>query len=213
MTNRGPIIAAVVFLLLAVLAFFFVLRPKMKEVDVAEQELEQAQGEEQILRAELSRLQQVEREAPRIRRELARLRKEIPPVADLPGLINILQSAADRSGVEFFSISPGDPTALGAVPAAEIPAQIQVAGSFFQIDEFLFRVEHLRRAAEVLSVSVGEGEGGFPSLTLNLEARFYTTDLDAGPGAGVAATPEPETSPTPGASPSPEASPTETPGV
>lgn len=208
MRQRAPVIVGVIFFLVALLAFFFVVRPKMKEVDVAQQDLETAQQEEQTLKAELERLRQVEREAPQIREELAVLRKELPPVADLPGLINLLQSAADRAGVDFFAVSPGDPEVVEGVPAAQIPAQIQVVGGFFQVDEFLFRVESLRRAAKVVNVSVSESADGLPEISVTIDARFYTTDVDAGPGSSAAVAPAPETSPSPGASPGPGTSPT-----
>ena len=211
MRRQAPIVAGVAFFLVALLLFFFLVRPKMNEVKEAEEALTTAQTEEQTLRAELARLQQVEREAPQIREELAVLRKRIPPVADLPGMINLLQRAADRSGVDFFAVSPGDPTVVEGVAAAEIPAQIQVIGGFFQVDEFLFRLESLRRAAKVLSVTMGEASDGLPQLSVTLDARFYTTDVDAGPGSAVTPEPSPspaaETSPSPGASPAPAESP------
>ena len=120
-------------------------------------------------------------------------------MADLPGIINQIQTAADRSGVDFFSISPGDPVPAGGVTAAEIPVTIQVNGGFFQVDEFLFRLETLRRAAKVMSLTVSEGPDGFPQLSVTMNVLFYTTDVDAGPGAPVpAVSPSPEASPTPG---------------
>jgi hypothetical protein len=121
-------------------------------------------------------------------------------------------------------VAPGDPAAPPTGGAAEIPATIQVIGNFFPVDEFLFRLETLRRAAKVVSVGVGAGPDGLPQISVSLDTRFYTTDVDAGPGAappapGGAPTPGTEASPSPGATPSPGASPTapavptETPGA
>jgi Tfp pilus assembly protein PilO len=206
-TRRGPIIAAVVTLVLAIAVFFLLVYPKMGEVRETEDELEQAQQEELTLQTELDRLQAAREQAPEIQRQLARFRRQIPPVADLPGLINELQDIADISGVDFFAISPGTPTAT-TQGAAEIPATVQVIGTFFPVDEFLFRLETMPRAAKAVSVTVAEGPEGLPQIDVTMDVRFYTTDTEAGPGAAV----EP-TTPEPSPSPSPSPSPTESPGA
>ncbi len=212
MSRRGPLIAGIVFLLAAILLYFFLVSPKMKEVGEAEDRLDAAVSEEQSLQSTLARLQEVQRDAPEIRRELAVVRQKVPPVADLPGLINLLQAAADSAGVDFFAVSPGDPEPAPAGNAVEIPAQIRVVGDFFAVDEFLFRLETLKRAAEVVTLGMTAGPDGLPGLQMELQAIFFTTDLDAGPGAAAPApTPSPAPSPSPGASPSPAVSPT--PGV
>lgn len=207
MNRRAPLFIGIAFLLVAILAYFFLVSPKMGEVKEAEDALEEAQSEQTTLEAELARLQQAERDAPAIRRQLARIRQKLPPVADLPGLINLLQDAADTSGVDFFSVSPGDPEPDVTGRAAVIPAGIQVIGGFFPVDEFLFRLETLRRAAKVVTISTTEGPDGAPQLQITLAAEFYTTDTTAGPGAPAAS---PSPTPSPGASPSPGVSPTPT---
>jgi Tfp pilus assembly protein PilO len=207
--RRGPIIAAVVAVVLAIAVFFLLVYPKMGEVRDTEDELEQAQQEELTLQTELDRLQAAREQAPEIQRQLARFRRQIPPVADLPGLINELQDIADIAGVDFFAISPGTPTATTA-GAAEIPATVQVVGTFFPVDEFLFRLETLPRASKAVSVTVAEGPEGLPQIDVTMDVRFYTTDTEAGPGAAVE-TPAPGATASP--SPSPSPSPTESPGA
>jgi Tfp pilus assembly protein PilO len=208
--RRGPIIAAVVAVVLAIAVFFLLVFPKMGEVRDTEDELEQAQQEELTLQTELDRLQAAREQAPEIQRQLARFRRQIPPVADLPGLINELQDVADVSGVDFFAISPGTPTATPQATAAEIPATIQVVGTFFPVDEFLFRLETLPRASKAVSVTVAEGPEGLPQIDVTLDVRFYTTDTEAGPGAAVET---PALGATASPSPSPSPSPTESPGA
>jgi Tfp pilus assembly protein PilO len=217
-SRRGPLIAAIVSFLLAVLAVAFLVLPKMGDVDEAEQRLARAEHDEVALQTELSRLQAAAENADQLRRELARFRRAVPPVADLPGVINELQTSADVAGVDFFSVTPTDPLPVPAGDAAEVPAQIQVVGGFFPVDEFLFRLETLQRASKVTTVSVAEGPDGLPQLQVTLDVRFYTTDIDAGPGAAAPAGAEaaPPASPSPGASPTagtPAALPTPTPGA
>jgi Tfp pilus assembly protein PilO len=204
--RRAPIFAALIVVALAVALFFLLVFPKMGEVGEAEDELEQAQREELTLQTQLATLQAARDQAPEIQRQLARLRRQIPPVADLPGVINELQDITDVSGVDFFAISPGQPTPAPQGQAAEIPAQVQVVGTFFPVDEFLFRLETLPRASKVVSITVAEGPEGLPQIDVTMDVRFYTTDTEAGPGASV----DTETAPGATASPSPAASPTPT---
>jgi len=209
MSRRGPIIVLAISVVLAILLFFFLVMPKMREVSRTEESVEQARAQELSLRAELARLQGVRENAQQIRRQVARFRRAVPPVADLPGLINALQDAADVSDVEFFSVSPGTPVAFPTVAASEIPAEVQVIGGFFQVDEFLFRLETMNRAAKVISVSVGPGPDSLPQIQVSMSVEFYTTDPTSGPGTVPVEleeeTPSPEASPTP----TPTASPTE----
>ena len=210
MNRRAPLIAGLVFVVLAVAAVLLLVMPKMSDVGEAQDRLEGFEQDEVALQAELSRLQEAAENAPQLRRELAKFRRAVPPVADLPGLINLLQTAADTAGVDFFSIAPGTPV-VASQGAAEVPATIQVVGGFFPVDEFLFRLETLQRASKVPTVTVAEGPDGLPQINVQLEVRFFTTDVEAGPGAAPpapAASPAPGTSPAPGSSPSPGTSPT-----
>lgn len=213
MNRRAPIIAGVAAFLVAVLVFVFLVFPKFGQIDEAETELRQAQQRELTLEAELARLRAAAENLPQLQRQLARFRRAVPPVADLPGLINTLQDAANLAGVDFFSIAPAQPVAAAEAGATEIPASIQVIGTFFPVDEFLFRLETLKRASEVDSIQVTEGPDGLPQISVLMQVTFFTTDPDAGPGAppeapgGAEVSPAPGASPTPGATPSPGTTP------
>jgi len=220
MRTRAPLLVAIAAFILIIGVFFFFVRPRMKAVGEAREQLETAEQDEVGLRAELARLQEARDAAADVRRELARIRREVPPVADLPGLINQLQDAADASEVEFFSISPGDPTPAEGAQAARVPAEIRINGGFFAVDEFLFRLETLSRAAKVITISISPaatiaGEEATDTtgvvttggLQVTMSVEFYTKDISAGPGAPVAdaLSPTPGTSPSPGTTPSPGA--------
>lgn len=213
MNKRAPLFAAlgaVVVLLIFSFAFLF---PKGGQVKSAEEDLDGARGEELSLRQELARLEATRQDAPRIRRELATLRRLVPPVADLPGLINQLQGAANESRVDFFAVSPQVPSASEAGPAVQVPTQVQVIGGFFAVDEFLFLLETLPRAAKITTVDFSAGPDGLPDIQVIMAVTFFTTDTSAGPGAPVESpTPEPSPTPTAGPGETPTAGPSPSPG-
>jgi Tfp pilus assembly protein PilO len=88
--------------------------------------------------------------------------------------------------VDFFSVAPGTPTAAEA-GFSVVPAQIQVTGGYFSLDEFLYRLETLPRAVKVTSLQIspggGEGQAAPAALSMQLSVEFYTTDVSAGPGS------------------------------
>jgi len=188
-SKRAPLIAGAVSIVIALLAVFLLVVPKMNEVTEAEEQLQGAQDEEIALEAQLRALQQAQDAAPETEAEIARIEDEVPPTADLPGLFLLLQGAADQAAVDFFSFTPGGPVADASGSFSTIPSQVLVTGGYFSIDEFLFLLETLPRAAKVTTIAVAPGSDGGSStstsgaLQLQLSVEFYTTDVSAGPGS------------------------------
>jgi Tfp pilus assembly protein PilO len=190
--RRAPLFAGGAFALIAVLAVVLLVLPKMGEVGEAQDELETAQDQELALEAQLRALQDAQAAAPETEREIAELEDQVPPTADLPALFRLLQGAADRSAVDFFSFTPGTP--LPPLPGSTgvfsvIPSQITVTGTYFSIDEFLFLMETLPRAAKVVGITVSPFSSGDvgttteTSLQLLMAIEVYTTDTSAGPAS------------------------------
>jgi Tfp pilus assembly protein PilO len=203
MSRRGPLVAAGVSVLAAVVVVVALLLPRAGAVKQREKDLDRARQQQGQLQAELQQLKQARHDARQVQRELAKLETRIPPTADLPALIRFLQGAADQSAVDFVSISPGPPAASGQI--STIVTQVIAAGSFFSMEEFLFKLETLPRAVKVTQLTVGPGPDGLPQLQVSLTAEVYTTDASAGPGSvpgsTKAAAPVPVT--TPSAEPTP----------
>jgi Tfp pilus assembly protein PilO len=186
--RRAPLIAAGAFVLVGILLVVLLVLPKMGEVGEVQDELTAAQDQEITLEAELRALQEAQADAPETEREIAAIEDQVPPTAELPELFNLLQAAADRSAVDFFSISPGSPVADAAGTFSRIPSSITVTGSYFALDEFLFLMETLPRAAKVLSIAItpqsgAEGTVVTSGLQLLMTIEFYTTDTSAGPAS------------------------------
>jgi Tfp pilus assembly protein PilO len=102
----------------------------------------------------------------------------------------LLQGAADRAAVDFFSFTPGTPVPNPTGSYSTIASQITVSGGYLAIDEFLFLLETLKRAAKVTTLAVTPSAGGegitttsTSNLQLQITVEFYTTDSSAGPGS------------------------------
>jgi Tfp pilus assembly protein PilO len=188
MSRRGPIIAGVIIAVVAVLAVLFLVLPKMNEVSKTQEDVAAAEAQETALRAQLASLKEAEANAPQVKAKIAELSNEVPPTADLPALIRLLSAAADGSAVDFFTVAPGTPQLDPTGAFSSIPTTISVTGGYFALDNFLFRLESLPRAAKVTSVSITPGGAAPPgstvnSLSMQLSVEFFTTDTSAGPGS------------------------------
>ena len=190
MNRRAPIIAGVISAAVAFLAVLLLVLPKMSDVSTTEEELQSAEDQEVALAAQLDALQEAEAAAPKTEQEIGAIEEQVPPTANLPSLFRLLQGAADRSAVDFFSFSPGTPAPNAGGTYSSIASQVTVSGGYFAIDEFLFLLETLPRAAKVTTLAVtpsGAATGGTTISTSNLQLQvtveFYTTDVSAGPGS------------------------------
>ena len=190
MNRRAPIIAGAIVLLVALLAVFPLVLPKMSEVGETEDRLQETQDEEINLAAQLNALEDAQAAAPETELEIAAIDAQVPQTADLPRLFRQLQGAADRAAVDFFSFTPGTPVPNLTGSYSTIASQITVSGGYFAIDQFLFLLETLQRAAKVTTLAVTPSDGGegttttsTSNLQLQITVEFYTTDSSAGPGS------------------------------
>lgn len=187
MNRRAPIVAAAIAVVVTLLLIFLLVLPKMREVGEAEDQLQAAQDQEIALAAELRALQQAQEQAPETEQEIAAIDDAIPPTADLPALFRLLDSAASRAAVDFFSFTPGTPVVDPTSQYSTISSQVTVTGGYFAIDEFLFLLETLPRAAKVTTIAVTgtstTEETTTSSLQLQMTVEFFTTDTSAGPGS------------------------------
>ncbi len=190
MSRRAPLIAAGAFALIAVLAVFFLVRPTMRDVSATNDQVTTAKDQETTLLVQLAALKEAQANAPKVKAQIAEFNDAVPPTADLPGLIRQLTLAADASGVDFFTMSPGTPVLDPSGQFSVITTGISVTGTYFALDQYLFHLETLPRAGKVTSVSISSGGGtGAPGesttnqLSMQLSVNFYTTDTSAGPGS------------------------------
>jgi len=205
MKRKETLIVGAVGVVLAILMVLVLIKPKANAVHAKQAEVVTAQAQQQSLLTTLAQLKADEKDAPADRKLLAGLLVRIPPTADLPGLIRLLNKAADQANVDFLTITPSAPTTSTDGQVSIIPVQLMVTGGFFSIDQYLFQLESLARISTVTNVSLNGGTSGGTQLQASLTVNFFTTDLAAGPGSNPApgSTIGSSASPSPSANPSP----------
>ena len=184
--RRAPLYAGLAVAGVAILMVLLLVLPKMGQVSEAQNQLDQEQRDQQTLESRKSALEDAKAAAPQARKTIAEVHKRIPPTADEPGLILLLQNAAISAGIDVLSLSPGTPVLDTTSGLSKITVGVSATGTYFDVTDFMYQIETLPRAAIVTNLSLAPGETsqtGVPLLTLTASIQTYTSDTSAGPGS------------------------------
>lgn len=201
MNSRNTILAAAVGVLVVLAGWWFLLySPALAEEEQVEQEIAGLDAQVAQLQVDIERRRAVRNDAPSVEADLARYRSLIPDSPDLPALLRQLQFAADESGLDLTSVSPGEPAVIeGVTDVSVMSLAMQVDGSYFQLVDFLRRVEDPDIVARVLLVDSLDvllaDVDDYPTLQTSISGRVFTT----APAEGVDPAPVPTETPTDGA--------------
>lgn len=193
MTRRTKLIAAGACAALLLVWYVALWAPRGRALTDAREREEAAQLAQDDLRVRISRLKAAQRDEPTKRARLETLRAAVPDQPNLGQFILDTNEAANRSGIEFLSISPSQPGAATPEAPAEIGLSLSLAGGYFQVLDFINRLSTGPRLVVIDSLNVG-GLDATGRLSIGMTARMFTTA--GGPPADGATT----TTTAPGAS-------------
>jgi hypothetical protein len=182
-------IAVVAVLLVALVGWFGLVHPKSgaaanlsTQIDAANARLLQAQ----------STFAAAKRQKPVRVANLFRLVKAMPDAVDMSGILLQLSQVAKETGINFESITPGNPVPLTGYSV--VPIKVVFGGSFYDLSDFLLRLRTLvavrhgaldatGRLFAVDTLGFGPARGGFPQIdaTLSVDAFIYAAAAPAGP--------------------------------
>ena len=193
MNRRVLLAGAGAALAILVLWYLLLWSPRGNAIDDAGDRQREAENTLQQLRSELDRLQALRDNEAATRARIEQLRQAIPDEPNLAQFILDANDAANQSGIDFLSIAPTPPAATAAegtagAPPAQVALSINITGGYFQVLDFVNRLNRLTRIVVIDGMNVGAGQGG--SLSVSLTGRMFVTSVPAGTAA-----------PTPGAAP------------
>jgi Tfp pilus assembly protein PilO len=201
MNRRAVVFGALAVVAVVALWWVFVFSPMGDTLDDERDELEQAERQGQTLTAELNQLQDLEERSPEIEAQLGRLSAAIPESPNQADFISGLNAIADESGITWQSVTMQEPTEATAAAPPTTPVQIQIEGGYFQVLDYLNRLEDFERlvVVDAVNLSGAEAEDGATDgdvdefqddltttgdLSVSLTARIFSqTTFDAAPPA------------------------------
>jgi Tfp pilus assembly protein PilO len=133
------IIAGVVAVVLIVAWYFLLFNPTRQELAQLDEQVATATTTLQTTQQQLVRLEEYKKTAPQARVEVVRLGKLLPDGEGQPSLIVELNKTAELAGVTISSISRGSLQA--GQPFGIQMLTLSVSGRFFDIVDFVYRVE------------------------------------------------------------------------
>jgi Tfp pilus assembly protein PilO len=142
MRTRGRevyIIAAVVAVVLIVAWYFLLLSPTLSKISDTNTQITSAQTALDTAKMNVARLETYKKTAPQSREEIVRLGKMLPTSEGIPSLIIELTKTASASGVDLLSITRG--SSQTGSPFGIQTVQLSVSGRFFDVEDFLYRME------------------------------------------------------------------------
>jgi Tfp pilus assembly protein PilO len=181
-TRRTELLVATAgIVLVMVVGTLLLVRPKQQAVAQATADRNSAMAESQALRDDVRALEALKADEAELRTKAELAKAEFPATPNLPALVDALQDAAGQSGVDLVSITPAAPKASTVQPElAEIATGVNVRGGYFQIQDFLSRVENLVKGADPARV---------PPRSVLVQSVSVNSSTDSATGDSAAATP------------------------
>jgi Tfp pilus assembly protein PilO len=161
------------------------------------------QQQNMVLGNELQARRAQSKDLPTEQALLAKYAAQIPATPELPSLIRQLSTAAASAGVDLKSLSPATPSLAGgsatgsaasassptANSLAQITVNLQVVGTYYNVEEFVNSLEHLGRSMLISTISLAPGgsvttgssttptaapvAGQSPTLSATITARVF----------------------------------------
>lgn len=182
MRNRAPLFGVLAALLLGIAFYFLAYQPRNEDLEAVRAETAELESQRSTLTNEIRRLREIESREVEFRAALARLEEYIPTGIAQSSLIHHLQLSADQSGVTVDTVTFGAPEPAEEAPPTgtpetvlgSIPVSVTVEGGYFQMVDFLRRVEvDVPRAVLIETLSVVEGEDKFPQLSTTWNGQLF----------------------------------------
>ena len=150
MTRRQEVfVAGVAAVLVLIAATLLLIRPTRQATAQAHGDRDAAVSESQSLRDQIKALEALKPNEAELKARASQARAEFPATPALPGLVDALQDAASQAGVDLDSVAPAAPKASTATPQlAEIATTVTVSGGYFEIQDFLVRLENLVKGSD-----------------------------------------------------------------
>ncbi len=199
--RQWSMLTAVAVLVVLAAGWFLAVSPQRHHASDLRAQTASQQAANSTLSSEVARLQQQKKGLPAQQRLLARIGTQIPDNPALPTLIRQLTTAATAAGVDLVSMSPSAPTpvsttaaaapattaAAGASPLNQISLNLNVKGSYFNLESWFSAVEKLSRAMMVTQWSIAPATGsGTAAATTGTTSGSTATTAQDPPGTMTA---------------------------
>ncbi|MDA2920391.1 type 4a pilus biogenesis protein PilO [Desulfobacterota bacterium AH_259_B03_O07] len=165
-------ILVVIVVLISGLYWYFIWSPKAEELKRAKTTLNK-------LESKLEEYEAIAKDLPKFEAEFERLKKEfdiaalkLPQEKEIPALIDGVYSAVSAAGLEPITFVPKGEVRKDIY--AEIPIEMKVSGSYFELANFFHRVSRLPRIVNVRNLEMKRDSQKSKGANIKLDVEFTT---------------------------------------
>jgi type IV pilus assembly protein PilO len=196
-TRKWSLLALLLVVAIFAAGWFLLISPKRGEAADLRSQTTTQEDANARLQDKIRVLMAQQEDLPQKRARLAVIRTRIPDNPSLPSLVRDLTAAGRKVGATIDAMSPSLPVAAApvapapvatgttgeaapAAPAAtaaslyHVPLQLEVSGSYFELEQFVNKLEGLSRSFLVTGFTMADGgdetAGG---LQLSLQGRVF----------------------------------------
>ena len=166
------IIAVILFLLPAVLFYFFWFQPQSKKTVKLEKQKVTLTKELKDAKAKAANRPKLQAELDAVEERFKETATLLPKEKEIPSLLTNISALGRGSGLDFLTFKP-----LKDIPKdfyAEIPVDIKVRGPYHNMGIFLDQVSKLDRIVTVSNITMGGPKQESGEMLLNSSCRLVT---------------------------------------
>lgn len=172
-TKQKVLLLVLVLILEGAALFYTLYQPRMKEAAGLQTKLEDLQKQIQENRRIANDLPRFKAEYEQLKKDLDNALTELPNQKEIPSLLTSISSLGKGAGLEFLLFRPKPEVIRDFY--AEVPVDIAVSGTFYNVAEFFVAVANLPRIVNIDNVSFLDikSAGGRTSLKVNCLATTF----------------------------------------
>jgi len=172
-TRQKVALLVLVLLLEAAAMFYLMYQPRMKEAAALKLRYDDLQRQIEDNRRIANNLPRYKSEYEQLKKDLDQALTELPNQKEIPTLLTSISSVGRGAGLDFLLFRPKP-----EVPKdfyAEVPVDIAVSGSFYNVADFFVAVSNLPRIVNINNVSFSDikSAGGRTTLKVNCLATTF----------------------------------------
>ena len=172
-TRQKIALLILVLILEGVAIFYGLYQPRMKEYKALQSQHEELQKRIQESRSIANNLPRFKAEYEQLKKDLDNALTELPNQKEIPSLLTSITSVGRGAGLDFLLFRPKP-----EVPKdfyAEVPVDIAVSGTFYNVADFFVAVSSLSRIVNINNVSFSDikSAGGRTSVKVNCLATTF----------------------------------------
>lgn len=171
-TKQKVLLLILVLFLEGAALFYTLYQPRLNEYQEHKARLEELQGQIEESRRIANNLPRFKAEYEQLKKDLDAALTELPNQKEIPSLLTSISALGRGAGLEFLLFRPKP-----EVPRdfyAEVPVDIAVSGTFFNVADFFVAVGKLPRIVNINNVSVGDIKATGDRTTLKVNCLATT---------------------------------------